>query len=72
MKGNRKLAESHTEGIKENFVNLCCTCMYELGTYLFIKISKKLNLKCLLGMETTTYVGFEGNFMSRHIAVGRR
>ena len=52
--------------------SLLYVSVYVLWTYLFIKISKKLNLKYLLGMETTTYVGFEGNFMSRHTAVGRR
>ena len=65
LKVNRKLSWIAHRRNKRKLWNLCCTCVYELWTYSFIKISKKLNLKCLLGMETTTYVGFEGNFMSR-------
>ena len=58
-------AESHTVGMKTLQI-------FAVRDIFIHKNIKKLNLKYLLGMETTTYVGFEGNFMSRHIAVGRR
>ena len=65
-------AESHTVGMKTlQIFAVRVMCVRTMDIFIHKNI-KKLNLKYLLGMETTTYVGFEGNFMSRHIAVGRR